>query len=48
MQTPTAKQCMELGEFCARIEGRITGAKEIETLQEDEQSTILEYWGSQI
>ena len=40
MQTPTAKQWMELGNFYGRIGGRIAAPKGIGTPQEDQQSQL--------
>jgi hypothetical protein len=38
MQTPTAKQWMELGDSSGRIGGRIVDLKGMGTPQEDQQS----------
>jgi hypothetical protein len=40
MQTPTAKQWMELGDSYGRIGGRIASPKEIGTPQKDQQSQL--------
>jgi hypothetical protein len=41
MQTPTAKQWMELGDSYGRIWGRIEAPKGIGTTQEDQQSQLI-------
>jgi hypothetical protein len=46
MQTPTAKQWMELGDSYGRA-GLRAAPKRIGTPQEDQQSTNLDPWGSQ-
>jgi hypothetical protein len=38
---------MELGDSYGKMRGRIAAPKEIETPQENQQSTSLDPWGSQ-
>ena len=40
IQTPTAKQWVELGNYCGRTEGRIAAPKGIGTPQEDQQNQL--------
>jgi hypothetical protein len=47
MQTPTAKQWVELGDSYERVGGRTEALREIGTPQGDQRSTNLDCWGSQ-
>jgi len=48
MQTPTAKQWMELGDSYRKIEGRIVDSEGDRNYKKTTESSYIDPWGSQM